>query len=216
MSNEPNKNKINKSIKTYDEEKEKIQIKILIIGETGVGKTNFIYRYIENKFSSTSLSSVGFGSNVKIREIGGKKIIIQLWDSAGQSLYTSITKNLFNRVQGIIILYDITNINSFLKVENWIKIIEQENKKLIYEIAGNKSDLEDLRNVDKNEGKNLGNKYRVNFYEVSAKKNINIVECVNDLVKKILENLDLQSNPTFNIDERSFRVKDKSKNERCC
>jgi small GTP-binding protein len=216
MSKVSSKNKINKSIKTEEEEKEKIQVKILIIGETGVGKSNFIYRYIENKFSSNSLSSVGFGSNVKIREINGKKIIVQLWDSAGQSIYKSITKNLFNRVQGIIILYDITNLNSFLNVENWIKIIEQENKKLIYEIAGNKCDLEELRSVNINEGKNLGNKYRVNFYEVSAKNNINIIECVNDLVKKILENLDLQANPTFNIDERSFRVKEKSNNERCC
>ena len=216
MSKVSSKNKINKSIKTEEEEKEKIQVKILIIGKTGVGKSNFIYRYIENKFSSNSLSSVGFGSNVKIREINGKKIIVQLWDSAGQSIYKSITKNLFNRVQGIIILYDITNLNSFLNVENWIKIIEQENKKLIFEIAGNKCDLEELRSVNINEGKNLGNKYRVNFYEVSAKNNINIIECVNDLVKKILENLDLQANPTFNIDERSFRVKEKSKNERCC
>ena len=216
MSKVSSKNKINKSIKTEEEEKEKLQVKILIIGETGVGKSNFIYRYIENKFSSISLSSVGFGSNVKIREINGKKIIVQLWDSAGQSIYKSITKNLFNRVQGIIILYDITNLNSFLNVENWIKIIEQENKKLIFEIAGNKCDLEELRSVNINEGKNLGNKYRVNFYEVSAKNNINIIECVNDLVKKILENLDLQANPTFNIDERSFRVKEKSNNERCC
>ena len=216
MSKVSSKNKINKSIKTEEEEKEKIQVKILIIGETGVGKSNFIYRYIENKFSSNSLSSVGFGSNAKIREINGKKIIVQLWDSAGQSIYKSITKNLFNRVQGIIILYDITNLNSFLNVENWIKIIEQENKKLIFEIAGNKCDLEELRSVNINEGKNLGNKYRVNFYEVSAKNNINIIECVNDLVKKILENLDLQANPTFNIDERSFRVKEKSNNERCC
>ena len=216
MSKVSSKNKINKSIKTEEEEKEKIQVKILIIGETGVGKSNFIYRYIENKFSSNSLSSVGFGSNVKIREINGKKIIVQLWDSAGQSIYKSITKNLFNRVQGIIILYDITNLNSFLSVEKWIKIIEEENKKLIYEIVGNKCDLEDLRKVDINEGKQLGNKYRVNFYESSAKMNINIIECVNDLVKKILNNLDLESNPTFAIDDRSFRVKGKSKNERCC
>lgn len=215
MSKESRVNLSHSSIKTEDDD-EKIPIKILIIGETGVGKSNFIYRYVENKFSSTSLSSVGFGSNFKVREISGKKIIVQLWDSAGQSIYKSITKNLFNRVQGIIILYDITNLNSFLNVENWIKIIEQENKKLIYQIVGNKCDLEDLRTVDINEGKNLGNKYRVSFYEVSAKDNINIIECVNDLVKKILDNLDLQINQTFHIDERSFRVKDKSSNERCC
>ena len=195
---------------------EKITIKILIVGEPGVGKSNFISRFIDNKFMSTNLSTVCFNSNYKTLNFGNKNIIVQLWDSAGKFAYKSITQSLFNRVHGIIILYDITNLNSFLKVENWIKIIEQENKKLIYEIAGNKCDLEDLRNVDINEGKNLGNKYRVNFYEVSAKKNINIIECVNDLVKKILENLDLQTNPTFNIDERSFRVKDKSKNERCC
>ena len=216
MSKESRRYQSQSSIKTEDDDNEKIPIKILILGESGVGKSNFIYRYVENKFSSTSLSSVGFGSNFKEGEFSGKKIMVQLWDSAGQSLYKSITKNLFNRVQGIIILYDITNLNSFLYVENWIKIIEQENNKLIYQIVGNKCDLEDLRTVDINKGKNLGNKYNVNFYEVSAKDNLNIIECVNDLVKKILDNLDLQINQTFHIDERSFRVKGKSKNERCC
>ena len=210
------KSKLKQLHNSDDKDNEKIAIKLLILGETGVGKSNFIYRYIEDKFSSTNLSSVGFDSNFKIIEYPGKKIIVQLWDSAGQSIYQSITKNLFNRVQGIIILYDITNLNSFLSVEKWIKIIEEENKKLIYEIVGNKCDLEDLRKVDINEGKQLGNKYRVNFYESSAKMNINISECVNDLVKKILNNLDLESNPTFAIDDRSFRVKGKSKNERCC
>ena len=123
---------MSKKIKRLSDEKndfEQIRIKILIVGELGVGKSNFIYRYVEDKFSSTNLSTVGFDSNNKLLNYGNNKITVQLWDSAGQAMYQSITKNLFNRVQGIIILYDITNIKSFECVENWIKLIEEENKK---------------------------------------------------------------------------------------
>ena len=195
---------------------EKIIIKILIVGEIGVGKSNFIYRYIEDKFSSSNLASVGFDSNIKVLNYGNKKIIVQLWDTAGQSLYKSITQNLFKRVQGIIVLYDITNIKSFESVEKWINIIEEENKKIIYEIAGNKCDLNDSREVDINEGKKLSQKYKAIFFETSAKMNINIIESINNLVKKILDNLDLETNPTFTIDNRSYEIIGKSSNEKCC
>ena len=171
-----NNNKFNKTNKEYENnnDDEKIIIKILIVGDVGVGKSNFIYRYVEDKFSNTNLSSVGFDSNYKNINVGNKKVLVQLWDSAGQTMFKSITISLFNRVQGIIILYDISDLNSFLNVEKWIKLIEEENKKLIYQIAGNKCDLNELRKVDINEGKKLGQKYRVNFIETSAKNNTNI------------------------------------------
>ena len=213
-----NINKLNKTNKEYENnnDDEKIIIKILIVGDVGVGKSNFIYRYVEDKFSNTNLSSVGFDSNYKNINVGNKKVLVQLWDSAGQTMFKSITISLFNRVQGIIILYDISDLNSFLNVEKWIKLIEEENKKLIYQIAGNKCDLNELRKVDINEGKKLGQKYRVNFIETSAKNNTNILECVNCLVKKILDVIDLEYNPTFQIDGRSYKFKGKSENEKCC
>ena len=172
-----------------DDNSEKIIIKILIVGEVGVGKSNFINRYIDDKFSSEAIASVGFDSNTKILNIENKKIIVQLWDSAGQSMYKTITKKLFNRVQGIIILYDISNENSFICVENWIQLVEEENKKIIYQIAGNKCDLNNLRQVDINQGKELARKYGVNFIETSAKMNINIKECIYGIVKKIMEKI---------------------------
>ena len=195
---------------------ENIRIKILIVGELGVGKSNFIYRYVEDKFSPSILSTVGFDSNNKLLNYGNKKIVVQLWDSAGQAMYQSITKNLFNRVQGIIILYDITNIKSFECVENWINLIEEENKRLIYIIVGNKCDLNDSRQISISEGEKIGQKYRTNFFEASAKMNINVVESVNDLVLKILDTADLFKNPTFAVDKRSFDYIGKSTNEKCC
>ena len=210
---------MSKKIKRLSDEKndfEQIRIKILIVGELGVGKSNFIYRYVEDKFSSTNLSTVGFDSNNKLLNYGNNKITVQLWDSAGQAMYQSITKNLFNRVQGIIILYDITNIKSFECVENWINLIEEENKRLIYIIVGNKCDLNDSRQISISEGKKIGQKYRTNFFEASAKMNINVVESVNDLVLKILDTADLFKNPTFAVDKRSFDYIGKSTNEKCC
>ena len=191
-------------------------IKILIVGGTGVGKSNFVYQYADNKFSSSGFASTGFDSNFKLLNYGNKKVLVQLWDSVGQTIYQSITKNLINRVHGIIILYDITNIKSLETVKNWIKTIEEENKKIIYEIVGNKCDLNESREIDINEGKKIGQKYGVDFYEASAKMNINIIESVNNLALKILKNIDLENNPTLTVDDRSLSAIRKSSNEKCC
>ena len=202
-------------ILTYDKKDFELIIKILIVGGVGVGKSNFVYRYADDKFSSSNYASTGFDSKVKLLNYGDKKILVQLWDSVGQTIYQSITRNLINRVHGIIILYDITNKKSFENVENWIKTIEEENKKIIYEIVGNKCDLNESREVDINEGKKIAQKYGVDYYETSAKMDKNIIESVNNLVLKILKNIDLENNPTFTVDDRSFAIR-KSSKEKCC
>ena len=203
-------------ILTYDKKDFELIIKILIVGGVGVGKSNFVYRYADDKFSSSNYASTGFDSKVKLLNYGDKKILVQLWDSVGQTIYQSITRNLINRVHGIIILYDITNKKSFENVENWIKTIEEENKKIIYEIVGNKCDLNESREVDINEGKKIAQKYGVDYYETSAKMDKNIIESVNNLVLKILKNIDLENNPTFTVDDRSLSAIRKSSNEKCC
>ena len=88
-------------------------IKLLIAGDSSVGKTNFISMYIENRYNQNYMTTSGIDLKTKNIEIKSKKIRVQLWDTAGQEKYRAITKNLFLKVQGILLIYDITNENSF-------------------------------------------------------------------------------------------------------
>ena len=201
-----------------DNNDEILIIKLLIVGDTGVGKSNFIYRYTEEKFSNSNLSSAGFEFNTKEIEITDRKIIVQLWDSAGQEKFKSITKNLFNRVQGIIILYDITNKKSFLNVPNWIKLIQETTNYMIpYTLAGTKCDLNNEREVEEEEGIKLSQENKIDFMETSAKNNINIMECINTFVKNIVNSENFMRNISFGLQKISLYKQDTvNKSEKCC
>jgi len=191
-------------------------IKLLIVGDPGVGKSNFIYRYTKDQFSDNSLSSVGFESNSKEIDITDKKVIVQLWDSAGEDKFKSITKNLFSRVQGIIIVYDITNKKSFLSVSNWIKLINEENNNIPYVLAGNKCDLQKERVVQEEEGKQFSLDNNIDFLETSAKEGLNIMECINNFVKKIVNSENFVRNVSFSLQDQSFERNTINKIEKCC
>lgn len=207
-----------KNNKNIDDDDEILIIKILIVGDPGVGKSNFIYRYTKEKFSNTNLSSVGFESNTKEIKITDRKIIVQLWDSAGQEKFKSITKNLFNRVQGIIIVYDITNKKSFLNVPNWIKLIQETTNNMIpYTLAGNKCDLKNEREVEEEEGTKLSQENKIDFMETSAKHDINIMECINNFVKNIVNSENFIRNISFALQKTSLYKQDTvNKSEKCC
>ena len=193
-------------------------IKILIVGDPGVGKSNFIFRYTKDKFSKSNLSTVGFESNCKEIEINKRKIIIQLWDSAGQNKYRAITKNLFKRVEGIIILYDITDKNSFSNVTNWIKSIKEENDNVQIALAGNKCDLNKRRVVEEEEAINLSRENQIIFMETSAKFGTNVMQLVNDFVENMINSDKFNDKISFNlqtISTSAFKT-NLEKNEKCC
>ena len=201
---------------TNNENSDILIIKLLIVGDPGVGKSNFIYRYTKDQFSDNTLSSVGFESNSKEIDITDKKVIVQLWDSAGEDKFKSITKNLFSRVQGIIIVYDITNKQSFLNVPNWIKLINEDNNNIPYVLAGNKCDLQKERVIQEEEGKKFSHDNNIDFLETSAKEDINIMECINNFVKKIVNSENFVRNVSFSLQDQSFERNSINKTEKCC
>ena len=201
---------------TNNENSDILIIKLLIVGDPGVGKSNFIYRYTKDQFSDNTLSSVGFESNSKEIDITDKKVIVQLWDSAGEDKFKSITKNLFSRVQGIIIVYDITNKQSFLNVPNWIKLINEDNNNIPYVLAGNKCDLQKERVIQEEEGIKFSHDNNIDFLETSAKEDINIMECINNFVKKIVNSENFVRNVSFSLQDQSFERNSINKTEKCC
>ncbi len=165
------------------------KIKIMILGETLVGKTAIITRYTKKIFAENYLTTVGIDFQNKQLNINGKKINVEIWDTAGQERFRNIAKTYFQSSDGFLLVYDITSKDSFNKLNDWydqIKLSAPENSKCI--IAGNKSDLEEKRQVKKEEGEKFASDNNLKFYETSAKddKNINIVfellsnEIVND------------------------------------
>ena len=122
-------------------------VKILVIGDFNVGKTNFILQFAEEQFIENAMSTVGFDLKSKIIKVASENIKIQVWDTAGQERYQSISKGLFQKVQGIIIVYDITNYSSFENISNWLNSINEKcgtMKILIVEIKKTKKKKEKL------------------------------------------------------------------------
>ena len=165
---------------TYDE-----KIQIIMIGESGVGKTSLIRRYTNNIFNANNLETIGIEFYNREERINNKIIQIKFWDTAGQEIFHSLTKNFYRKADGIIIVYDITNKESFERVQDWIKSVYDNTetyKEIQMIIVGNKIDLEEMREVRKEDGLKIGKYYEIDFFEASAKN----AEGVNNFMIKII------------------------------
>ena len=152
--------------------------KILIIGESGVGKTCLLLRFTEDSFTTTFLTTIGIDFKIKIINLENKLIKLQIWDTAGQERFRTITKTYYKGAHGIILTYDVTDQDSFKNIRNWIKQIEanaQGNVKRV--LVGNKCDKPD-RVVTEEEGKKLADDYSMSFFETSAKTNKNVTKLI--------------------------------------
>ena len=189
-------------------------IKLLVLGDLSVGKSSFIYRFIEDKFNADSITTTGLDLKTKDLIIDNKKVRIQLWDTAGQEKFKSITKNLILRVQGIIILFDITNKESFNNLNIWIKTIkEQCGKNFPILIAGNKTDLEENRLVEKEEANIFTKNEKIDYIEISCKTGENIKETIDIICKRIITFLTIKNDMSFSLDSSALTV---SKKKKCC
>ena len=162
-------------------------IKIIILGNSLVGKTSFLIRFTKNKFDETYLATIGIDYIYRIINIENKLYKLMFYDTAGEEKYKSIPKNQIKNVQGIILMYDITNKKSFDSIIDWIsdvKEIKGENFPMI--LVGNKIDLNESREVTEEMGYELAEKNQIEFFETSNKDGTNIQEAGLEIVYKIL------------------------------
>ena len=134
-----------------DEGDYEILIKLVILGDVSVGKSNFLFRFVDGQFNPVHVATVGFDFKSRICEIQNlkKKVKFQIWDTAGQEKYISINKNLFQRVQGIILMYDISKEESFENLDKWVEHIKENSNNCPLILIGNKSDLDNERKISK-------------------------------------------------------------------
>ena len=161
--------------------------KILLLGDSGVGKSCIILRYIENNFSTNLMNSIGVDFKLKNIEIDNKKIKLQIWDTAGQERFRTITTSYYKGAHAILICFDITDRESFEHIRNWMADIDKFAKEGVLRIlVGNKCDLEHARQIRKEEGNEIANKYGIKYIETSAKDTINIEDLFISTAKHLL------------------------------
>jgi len=152
-----------------------ILYKIIIIGAAGVGKTNLLGRWIDNKFAPTS-ATLNVELATKSFKIDGLTVKVQLWDTAGQEQYKAITRSYYRKSHGAIIVYDVTRKDSFAKLDEWIQAVREEtgNENTQLLLVGNKTDLEEDREVSTEDGIKFARDHTLNFLETSAYSGSNV------------------------------------------
>ncbi|KAH9509645.1 Ras- protein Rab-8A [Bulinus truncatus] len=172
--------------KTYD-----YLFKLLLIGDSAVGKTCILFRFSEDAFNSTFISTIGIDFKIRTIELDGKKIKLQIWDTAGQERFRTITTAYYRGAMGIMLVYDITNEKSFDNIRTWIRNIEEHASKDVEKMMlGNKCDLQDRRQVSKDRGEQLAIEHGIKFMETSAKSSINVEEAFFTLARDIKLKMD--------------------------
>ena len=172
-----------------EKKQKELLYKILLLGDSSVGKTCFLMRYADNTFQEIHMSTIGLDYKLKNVQLDDGKIVkIQIWDTAGQDRFRSITKNYYKGAHGIILIYDVTSRKTFENVQHWITQIKEEvSDKVNIILVGNKIDDEKNRKVTTEEGQKMAASYELEFFETSAKSDINIDTTFNELVKKTVE-----------------------------
>ena len=159
--------------------------KIVIIGESDVGKQAFLLRFLDDSSDGKVLTKIGVDFRVKVLNVENKLIKLQIWDTAGEERFRTITKTYYNGAHGIILMYDVTDQNTFKNIRNWIKQIEANaDESLRKVLVGLKCD-EPGRVVTEEEGKKLAEEYNMVLFESSARTNTNVSEVFYYLVKEI-------------------------------
>ncbi len=204
-----------------NEEKE-ISLKIIILGDSNVGKTSILLKYVDGYFPTIYVATIGVEYKVKKITINGVDINLHIWDTAGQERFRSITKSFMQNADGIIYVYDITQRESFNNLKTWIRESDQATQGFKKIIVGNKIDLENNRKIGKDVVQKFCEENNIKGVEMSAKEGKNIGECFEYLARDIIgvkTKDELLKKYTEEAREKGISIKEKKKKKhkkKCC
>ena len=194
--------------------------KVLLLGNSDVGKSSLLLRFVDSLWNDAFVPTIGVDFKVKTLEINNKKVKMQIWDTAGQERFRTVVSTYFRGAHGILLLYDVTNKDSFKNLENWLIEIEKNSSdKVLKILVGNKCDLSDDREIQTEEGQAFAVRNGMEFMETSAKMNTIVSEAFETLGKLMIEfnskgNNNSQSGEGKNLKANSG--KDLNTKKKCC
>jgi len=170
-------------------------IKLLLIGDSGVGKSCLLLRFCDDSFTPSFIATIGIDFKIRTIDLDGKKIKLQIWDTAGQERFRTITTAYYRGAMGILLVYDVTDLKSFDAIRLWIRNIEQHASEGVNKIlVGNKCDMNDKRVVSVEKGQELANEFGIPCIETSAKNNINVeaafIKLATEIKSRLIDSTD--------------------------
>ena len=198
-------------------EEEKVKIKVILIGDSGVGKTNLINIATGNRFDINEKTTIASNYSVKKMLINEKEYIIKLWDTIGQEKFRQLSKIFFSNSKIVILVYDITNKVSFEALPNWLKDVEEEiGLDFVRGVVANKMDLYLNEEIKENEGEEYAKSINAKFLATSAKKDDPkiFIEFLGNLLTEYLSLYKENTTGSFTITRKSSMKKNKNSN--CC
>ena len=195
---------------------------ILLIGDSSVGKTSLIQRYANGIFKEEYLATVGLDYYTKQEMINNINVLVKLWDTEGQERFKALTPNYFRNAEGVVLAYDVTNSESFENLKFWINSIKsnlgEKNIFIPIIIIGNKIDMEDMRDITKEDASKFAKENNYKYFETSAKTGEGVDEAIRDLVNQVLANSD--KNEAAKGERKSVKIEDNKENNQkkkgCC
>ena len=193
-----------------------LTLKIIILGSSKVGKTSLLNQYFNKEFNNP-VQTIGIDLRTKYFEFNKETVKINFIDTAGQERFDSISGNYLKNVNGVLLVYDISQQNTFKKIEFWNEQIKKHNN-AYYSVVliGNKIDLEDYRQVKYEEGIDMGKQIKCKFYETSAKNNINVTECFNKIAYLTYKNFLKNGFRSKSFYLKKNKKKEQKNNSKCC
>merc|ERR1712022_11210 len=170
--------------------------KLLLIGDSGVGKSCLLLRFADDTYTESYISTIGVDFKIRTIDLDGKTIKLQIWDTAGQERFRTITSSYYRGAHGIIVVYDVTDMESFNNVKQWLNEIDRyASEKVNKMLVGNKSDLTSKRAVDYNAAKEFADSLSLSFLETSAKNATNVEQAFITMAEEIKNRMASQPQP---------------------
>jgi small GTP-binding protein len=194
------------------------QFKVVLLGESAVGKSSLVLRFVKREFHEFQESTIGAAFLTQTLQIDDSTVKFEIWDTAGQERYHSLAPMYYRGAQAALVVYDITSKDSFLKAQNWVKELQrQANSNIVIALVGNKLDLANRRMVEYNEAKSFADENNLLFMETSAKTAANVVEVFTAIAARLPKSDGEQAaKPTGNIKPGTKEAVSGKEKSGCC
>ncbi|KAK2725416.1 ras-related protein Rab-35-like [Artemia franciscana] len=194
--------------------------KLLIIGDSGVGKSSLLIRFSDNVFSHNYITTIGVDFKIKTLEVNGQRVKLQIWDTAGQERFRTITSTYYRGTHGVIIVYDVTNGQTFANVKRWLLEIDQNCDSVCKVLVGNKNDMPERKVVETEDAERFARQMKVPLFETSAKDNKNVEDMFMCITRNVLR-MKLEQKTRQSVaepsDKHKINLRDaQQKKNKCC